>query len=80
MRELFNILEEVYVFYTSSTKLISSLNESIARLEVNNPLKLTNSSETRWDARTESIKSVWGSYMAIKDSLGELATAADAKT
>lgn len=40
VQELFNVLEELYVFFTSSTKRASSLQESIGNVEVDNPLQL----------------------------------------
>ena len=70
--ELFNVLERLFVFYTDSTKHMSSLQDSIKALEVENPLNLRNLSKMRWTARAESIKSVWSSYEAILDSLERL--------
>ena len=70
--ELFNVLEALYVFYTGSTKRMSSLEESIQSMKVDHPLNLRNLSRTRWTARAESTKSVWISYEAILDSLSKL--------
>jgi hypothetical protein len=70
--ELFNVLEALYVFYTGSTKRMSSLEESIRSMKVDDPLNLRNLSRTRWTARAESIKSVWISYEAILDNLSKL--------
>ena len=78
--ELFNVLEALFVFFTSSTKRITSLQESIRVLEVDNPLYLRNLSKTRWTARAESIKSVWSSYEAILDSLAKLEESNDCST
>ena len=72
VKELFNVLEELYVFFTSSTKRASSLQESIGGAEVENPLQLRNLSKTRWVAQAESIKAVWASYEAILESLTNL--------
>ena len=77
--ELFNVLEQLFVFYTDSTKRMSnSLQDSIKALEVENPLNLRNLSKTRWIARADSIKSVWSSYEAILDSLERLEDSGDA--
>ena len=81
VRELFNVLEELYIFFTSSTKCASSFQESIGGAEVENPLQLQNLSKTRWVARAESIKAVWASYEAILESLTNLFECAkDGKT
>ena len=69
IEELFNVLEGLFVFYTSSTKRMSSLQESIQVMQVDNPLNLRNLSRTRWTARAEAIKAIWSSYEAILDSL-----------
>ena len=78
--ELFNVLEALFVFFTSSTKRITSLQESIRVLKVDNPLYVRNLSKTRWTARAESIKSVWSSYEAILDSLAKLEESNDCST
>ncbi|CAB3993563.1 zinc finger MYM-type 1-like [Paramuricea clavata] len=70
--ELFNVLEALYVFYTGRTKRMSSLEDSIQSMKVDDPLNLRNLSRTRWTARAESIKSVWICYEAILDSLSNL--------
>ena len=72
IKEFFNVLEAVYVFFTSSTKRVSALKEFIASEEVDDPLCLRNLSRTRWTARAESIKSVWKSFEAIVDCLDSL--------
>ena len=56
--ELFNVLGALILFYTSSTKRLTSLQESVQVLEVDNPLNLSNVSKTLWTARAESITSV----------------------
>ena len=78
--ELFNVLEALFVFFTSSTKRNTSLQESIQSMEVDNPLNLRNLSRTRWTAGAESIKSVWNSYEAIIDSLSNLERSDDGST
>ena len=56
---------------------MTSLQESVRVLEVDNPLNLRNLSKTRWTARAESIKSVWNSYEVILDSLVKLELESD---
>ncbi|CAB3991910.1 zinc finger MYM-type 1-like [Paramuricea clavata] len=72
IKELFNVLEELYVFFTSSTKRVWCLQESIIGAAVDNPLQLRNLSKTRWVVRAESIKAVWSTYEAILESLAIL--------
>ncbi len=59
-------------FFTSSTKRVSCLQESIIGAAVDNPLQLRNLSKTRWVVRAESIKAVWSTYKAILESLAIL--------
>ena len=42
--------------------------------KVENSLKLSNLSKTRWIARAESIRAVWMSYDAVKDTLAAIKT------
>ena len=56
---------------------MSSLQDLIKALAVENPLNLCNLSKTRWTAQTKSIKSVWSSYEAILDSLKRLEESGD---
>ena len=72
MKDLFDVLEEIYVLFTSSTKRSASLNECIKHLKLNNALQLRNLYKTRWTARAESIRSVWHSSDAIAMSLEQL--------
>lgn len=80
IKELFNVLEAVYVFFTGSTKRMTSLGESLSSLAVENTLMLRNLSKTRWVARAESIRAVWNSYDAIRTSLGNLEKVDDPNT
>ena len=81
MKDLFDVLEEIYVFFTSSTKRSASLNEFIKYLKLDNTLQLRNLSKTRWTARIESIRSVWHSIDVIAMSLEQLGERSnDAKT
>ncbi len=80
IKELFNVLEEIYVFFTSSTKRSGSLDECIKEFALDNTLQLRNLSKTRWTARAESIRAVWNSYDAIRKSLEDLEKSGDVKT
>eukprot|EP00102_Acyrthosiphon_pisum_P018532 XP_016655742.1 PREDICTED: zinc finger MYM-type protein 1-like [Acyrthosiphon pisum] len=68
--DLFSIIQELYVFFSSSTKrygpLLNKLNE------IENSLKLRNLSQTRWTARAEALKSLWTSYPIIIDALDNI--------
>lgn len=70
IKELFNYLEELFVFFSSSTKRSHALKEKLA--EVENALNLKNLSKTRWTARAESIQAVHRSYEKIITVLDEL--------
>ena len=81
MKDFFDLLEEIYVFFTSSTKHSASLNECIKHLKLDNTLQLWNFSKTRWTARAESIILVWHSIDAITMSFEQLGEPSnDAKT
>ena len=45
--------------------------------KVENSLKLRNLSKTRWIARAESIRAVWMSYDAVKDTLAAIKTSSE---
>lgn len=62
-----DILENIYVFFSASTKRSSNLMERMDKIE--GSLKLRNLSKTRWTARAESIRAVWTSLEAIVDTL-----------
>jgi len=67
---MIDILENIYVFFSSSTKRYGLLNSHMSEIE--NTLRLRNLSKTRWTARAESIKSVWSSLEAISKCLLEI--------
>ena len=72
IQELFNILQELYVFFSGSTKRHAVIAKQVKHLEqVENCLQLRNLSKTRWTARAESIKAVWTSLEAIIKALEE---------
>jgi len=62
-----DILENIYIFFSASTKRSSNLMEHMEKIEGN--LKLRNLSKTRWTAQAESIRAVWTSLEAIVDTL-----------
>jgi hypothetical protein len=78
VREMFEILQALYVFFTSSTKRFQPLKDEITKVE--NCLMLRNLSKTRWSARAESIQAVWTSFEVILDVLYAVTSKADAKT
>lgn len=67
---MIDILENIYVFFSSSTKRYGLLNTYMSEIE--NTLRLRNLSKTRWTARAESIKAVWSSLEAISNWLLEI--------
>jgi len=67
---MIDTLENLYVFFSASNKRYGLLNIKLSEIE--NALQLKNLSKTRWTARAESIKAVWGSLEAIIKSLDEI--------
>ena len=78
VREMFEILQALYVFFTSSTKQFQPLKDQIIKVE--NCLMFRNLSKTRWSARAESIQAVWTSFEVILDVLHIVTNKADVKT
>ena len=76
--EMFDILQALFVFFTSSTKRFQPLKEEITKVE--NCLMLRNLSNTRWSARAESIQAVWTSFDVIVDVLQQITNKADQQT
>jgi hypothetical protein len=68
--DLFSTLENLYVFFSASTKRHILLKSKLATIE--NSLQLRNLSKTRWTARAESIKAVWVSFEIIIETLQEI--------
>jgi len=68
--DLFSTLENVYVFFSASTKRHIHLKSKLVTLE--NTSQLRNLSKTRWTARAESIKAVWVSFEIIIETLQEI--------
>ncbi|CAB3983432.1 zinc finger MYM-type 1-like [Paramuricea clavata] len=78
--KLFEILQELYVFFTSSTKRYGVLGGKVKESEYGKALELRNLSATRWSARADSIRAVWSSFQEIIEALEELENSADTKT
>ena len=70
IQELFNILQDLYVIFSGSTKRHAVLSHHFGPIE--NSLQLRNISKTRWTARSESIRAVWASLEAVLSSLEEV--------
>ena len=56
---MFDILQELFVFFTSSTKRYNVFREKVNESDVDGALELRNLSATRWSARADSIRAVW---------------------
>ncbi|XP_008178186.1 uncharacterized protein LOC103307722 [Acyrthosiphon pisum] len=65
--DLICVLENIYVFFSASTKRSKDLTDRMKEIE--GSLQLRNLSKTRWTARAESIKSVWISLDIIIETL-----------
>ena len=70
IQELFNVLQELYVFFSGSTKRHAVLSDHLAPIE--NSLQLRNLSKTRWTARSESVRAVWASLEAVLRGLEDV--------
>ena len=75
---MFDVLEQIFVFFTKSTKRNKKFMDKLE--EVENVLMLRNLSKTRWAARTESIQAVWRSLEAILEALVSLEGSKDQET
>ena len=72
---LYEQLEDLYMFFVTSTKRKSVIVKTIAAAQ--NALQLRNLSRTRWAARAASIQAVWVSYESTMESLQSLKEMAD---
>ena len=70
---LFELLQELFVFVTSSTNRFDVYCEKVKQSD-EELLMLRNLSATRWVAREESIRAVWSSYTVILEVLEVLTT------
>ncbi|XP_050316016.1 uncharacterized protein LOC126750435 [Anthonomus grandis grandis] len=68
--DMFNILEEIYVFFTSSVKRCQILKSQLE--QVDNALFLKNLSRTRWTARAESLQAINRLYEIILETLEDI--------
>ena len=68
--DLFIILEELYVFFTSSTKRYDVLQDKLSLVE--SALQLKNLSKTRWTARADSLNAVWRAFDVIVKALEDI--------
>ena len=74
----FATLENIFVFFTKSTKRNKELKDKLEEIE--NGLMLRNLSKTRWSARAESVEAVSRSLDAILDVLEILEGSKDGET
>ncbi|CAM1307952.1 Uncharacterised protein r2_g1783 [Pycnogonum litorale] len=77
---MFDILQEIYVFFSSSTKRYNLFRQKVKDLDIEGALALRNLSMTRWIARADSIKSVWRGFEGVVGALEELTESEDPKT
>ena len=70
--QMYDILEQLYVFFSRSRKRSAVLRKNLQ--EVENALQLRNLSKTRWVYRSESIDAMWRSFSAVKDALDSLSS------
>ena len=61
--KVYDILEQLFVFFTKSTKTNKELKDKLEQIE--NALQLRNLSKTKRAARAEAVKAVWTSFHAI---------------
>ena len=76
--KVYDILEQLFVFFTKSTKRNKELKDKLEQIE--NALKLRSLSKTRWAARAEAVKAVWTSFDAIVEVLQILESSGDRET
>lgn len=77
---MFEILQELFVFCTSCTKRYGVSHEKVKENDVGGAFELRYLSLTRWSARADSIKAVWSSFKEITEGLEELENSDDTKT
>ncbi len=78
--KMFDILQEIYVFFSSSTKRYNLFRLKVKELDIDGALALRNLSMTRWIARADSIRAVWRSFEGVIAALEALDESEDAKT
>ena len=65
--EMYNMLEELYVFFIKSCKRSSVLQDRLKNVE--NALKLRNLAKIRWVYRSESFDAMWRSFEVVEEAL-----------
>ncbi|XP_046859020.1 zinc finger MYM-type protein 1-like [Xenia sp. Carnegie-2017] len=75
---MYDALEDVYVFFSKSTKRNKIIEESCK--DVENNLKFRNLSKTRWVYNSESIDAVWRSYEVIPNAIVKVINARDVES
>ena len=70
---MYEVLKEIYVLFSRSTKRNKIIEESCKDIE--NSLKFQNQSKTRWICCSESIDAVSKSYEVIPDAVEKIITA-----
>ena len=76
---MFDVLQQLYVFFTSSTKRYAVFQQHIKEKNVDGALELRNLSMTRCIARSDSITVVWASFERIVSALQKETETDDAK-
>ena len=76
--KVYDVLEQLFVFFTKSTKRNKELKDKLNHIE--NALQLRNLSKTRWAAHAEAVKAVWTSFNAIVEVLRILESSGDRET
>ena len=70
---MYEVLEEIYVFFSKSTKTNKIIEESCK--DIKNNLKFPSLSKTRWIYCSESIVALWRSYKVIPNAIEMIMTA-----
>ena len=77
---MFDTLEMIYVFFTSSTKRNMAFQRATKEKDIESALALRNLSVTRWIARSDSITAVWETFDAIVSALKKEMESSEART
>ena len=77
---MFDILQEMYVFFSSSPKRYSLFRLKVKELDIDGALALRNLSMRRWIARADSVRAVWRSFEGVIAALEALDESEDART
>ena len=77
---MFDTLEMIYVFFTSSTKRNMAFQRATKEKDIESALALRNLSVTRWIARSDSIIAVWVTFDGIVFALKKEMESSEART